>query len=296
LCFDKGNLSPKAMGEIDRTNLKFIASLRNSTQKDLLHIPHTQFETITLPISKKPVKYWRIQREVYGSARMLYVVIDPAKQIKHQQQFQRKFDDKIAEIQNFTRTQVNVKKWREKANVEAKLRTLIGKKPWKEIIAFTVEGEYAKLQVQLTINPTTKAAYEETLGRSILFTNQDSWKPEDVIWGYREQYLIEHAFRAMKDPRTIAIRPIYHANGKCIDAHIFVCLLALFLLSILRLKLSKRGIILTYDQIISQLRRIHATQIKVTPTKDVCYKLEKIPINTIKLVKLLHLDQLIQED
>ena len=127
-------------------------------------------------------------------------------------------------------------------------------------------------------------------------TNQESWTPEDIIWGYREQYLIEHAFRTMKDPHIIAIRPVYHANRKCIEAHIFTCLLALFLLAILRLKLAKRGICLTYEKIISQLRALHVTQIRISPTNAQWYKLEKIPVNTVKIVKILHLDRLIQEE
>ena len=180
--------------------------------------------------------------------------------------------------------------------MESKIQSLIGKKPWKEIITFQVEGNYAQLRVKMEIDASAKLSYEETLGRTILFTNQDNWSPEDVIWGYREQYLIEHAFRSMKDPKVIAVRPIFHSNNKCIEAHIFTCVLGLFLLSILRLKLSKRGIFLTYDQIITQLRDVHAVKIHLKSNNDTTIKMEKILPRTVKIVKLLHLEQMLSEE
>ncbi len=57
LIFDKGNLSREAFKRIDKEKIGFITSLRNSTQKDLLVIPSSQFTQITLPITQKTAKY-----------------------------------------------------------------------------------------------------------------------------------------------------------------------------------------------------------------------------------------------
>ena len=57
LIFDKGNLSREAFKRIDEEKIGFITSLRNSTQKDLLVIPSSQFTQITLPITQKTAKY-----------------------------------------------------------------------------------------------------------------------------------------------------------------------------------------------------------------------------------------------
>ena len=115
--------------------------------------------------------------------------------------------------------------------------------------------------------------------------------PEDVIWGYREQTMIEYAFRSMKDPHTIAIRPIFLANKKCIEAHIFTCVLALFLLAIIRLKLAQRSIYLTYPEIIHPLHQLHVAKIKMKDTGEEFFKLEQVPLKAKKLVSLLHLEQ-----
>jgi len=296
LCFDKGNLSPKGISELDSNAFKFIASLRNSTQKELLSIPSSRFTSTILPMSQKSVMYFKDSREIYGKLRTVFTVIDIAKQKKHQERFQEKFEEKVQSIQEFIQKQLNIKKWRDKSAVEMKLKALIGKRPWKDIILVSIDGDYEHLKVQLEINTAMKRNHEDSLGRSILFTNQDNWTPEEVIWGYREQYLVEHAFRTMKDPQIIAVRPIYHSNNKCIEAHIFICVLALFLLAVLRLKLSNRGINLSYDQIILPLRRLHATQIRIKGINKTYYKLETSPTNTVKFIKLLHLDGLLKEE
>ena len=77
LIFDKGNHSPEAFQQIEAVDLPFIASLRPSTQKDLLRIPLEDFTTTQLPRTQKEVRYYQLAREVYGTVRRLYVVYDP---------------------------------------------------------------------------------------------------------------------------------------------------------------------------------------------------------------------------
>ena len=79
----------------------------------------------------------------------------------------------------------------------------------KRSLPLRFPGNFGDLHVEWNENPGPRTTFEETFGRAILFTNQDTWAPEDVIWGYREQTMIEYAFRSMKDPHTIAIRPTF---------------------------------------------------------------------------------------
>jgi len=294
LGFDKGNLSPKGMKEVDAKHLKFVGSLKNSTQKDLLHVPREKFTKVLLPKSKKAVEYFRTEREVYDRARTLYVVVDPAKARKLVAKFNTELAARQANVETFISESLNVKKWRDPEAVTAKLQALIGKKnPWKSVLPFNVSGEPGALTVNITVDKAAKTAHEETLGRSIVFTNQDKWAPEDVIWSYREQYIIEHAFRAMKDPAAIAIHPMYHWSEKCIEGHVFTCVLALFLLSVLRLKLTLKSIPTSYEMIVHQLKRVHASRVVIHPTRTTFFKMAPLKGSTTKYVQLLHLRDLL---
>ncbi|HMF31172.1 MAG TPA: IS1634 family transposase [Candidatus Lokiarchaeia archaeon] len=294
LGFDKGNLSPVGMKEVDAKHLKFVGSLKNSTQKDLLHEPQAHFTKAVLPGSKKAVEYFQVQQEVYGRERTLYVVIDPAKACKQVQKFNADLARRRADLEKFIAGSLNVKKWRDPKAVATKVRGILGKKqPWNAVLTFQVSGEPGTLAVRVAVDTTAKVAHEETLGRSVLFTNQGEWAPKDVIWSYREQYIIEQAFRAMKDPAAIAIRPMYHWSEKSIEGHVFTCVLALFLLSVLRMKLAMKGIPTGYKELTRKLGRVHVSRVSIRPTHTTFFKIEPTKGSSAKYVQMLHLSDLI---
>jgi transposase len=295
--FDKGNLSPVGMERVDAQHLKFVASLKNSEHKDLLHAPRKKFAKVTLPGSKKEVEYFRTEVEAYGMARAVFVVVDPAKERKQVLRFNDDLATRKERAETFVVSKLNVKKWRNPRAVAAKLQSIVGKKnPWKAVLTFQVSGEPGTLSVTFAVDEAAKASHEETLGRSIIFTNQSGWAPEDVIWSYREQYVIEHAFKAMKDPAAIAIRPMYHWARKSIEGHVFTCVLALFLLAAIRVKLVQEGINMTYKSLLKCLRNLHANRVEVGNAGPAFFKIDEVRGTSAKLVKVLNLGTLLKED
>ena len=125
LIFDKGNHSVEAFKEIDESKLQFIASVRNSTQKDLLELDLDQFKMISLPSNKKEVGFYKTTRTIYNQERLVYVLYDPKKQKRTIAKFELKLEIKLRKINDFLK-KVNDKKWRSQENVEKKLRALIG--------------------------------------------------------------------------------------------------------------------------------------------------------------------------
>ena len=267
LVFDKGNHSDAAFKAIDENKFGFIVSVRNSTQKDLLHVPRSEFMKTILPATGKPIEYFKTTRDVYGKPRDVYVVLDPKKHEKHVAMFTEKLDEKINSITTFFKKKLNVKKWRSREMVEKKVKVMIGKKPFKDIIKPRIGGTEGALTIDVEVDEMARQAYEETLGRTVLVTNQQDWLPETVIWGYREEYIIERAFRRMKSPTAIAVRPMFHRADACIKAHVFICVLGLILLSLARLKLDKKGISTSYEALLEVLRGIHAIAIKIPGSK-----------------------------
>ncbi|MHA1396096.1 MAG: IS1634 family transposase, partial [Promethearchaeota archaeon] len=246
LVFDKGNHSPEVFKTIDEAGFGFIVSARNSTQKDLLHIPHEKFIKTVLIGMNKEVEYYKTSKIIYGAKRDVIIVVDPKKQKKQAIHFNEKLNEKLSNINEFVKNKLNAKKWRDKSAVENKIKCMIGKAPFKSIIEFKLTGSYGNLKLKVKVNEREKGKYEETLGKTILFTNRLDWTHESIIWGYCEQYIVEHAFHKMKSPSSISIRPMYHHSDKCIRAHVFVCVLSLLLISLLRLKLTRQSVAISY--------------------------------------------------
>ena len=295
LVFDKGNHSKEVFDTIDQTGFGFIVSARNSTQKDLLQMPASKMTKLLLPISGKSVEYIKLSRKIYNRNRDVYVVLDRKKKDKHLVHFEEKLENKLVSITNFFKDRLNVKKWREKEAVEKKIISLIGRNPFKSIITYKIEGNYEQIKYELQINEKAKTVHLETLGKTILFSNKFDWTPEAIIWGYREQYIVEHAFRAMKCPTTIAVRPMFHYSDTSIRAHVFVCVLAYLLMSLLRLTLARNALPITYQDIQEELGSIHVLKISSSPNAIPLWRLESLDGLALKLAKKLKFKTILKD-
>jgi len=87
-------------------------------------------------------------------------------------------------------------------------------------------------------------------GKYLLSTSDDSLWPEDVALGYKQLLEVERAFRTLKT--TLDLRPLYHRKDERIEAHVFLCFLALLLV-----RLAERQTGQTWDQIRAMMERMH---------------------------------------
>ena len=96
-----------------------------------------------------------------------------------------------------------------------------------------------------------KVRAEEALdGKYLLSTSDDSLSAEDVALGYKQLLEVERAFRTLKT--TLDLRPLYHRKDERIEAHVFLCFLALLLV-----RVAERQTGQTWDRIRAVLERIH---------------------------------------
>jgi len=294
LIFDKGNHSPKAFKSIDDVSVPFIASLRNSTQKALLTTPEDNLTIIMLPKNGKKVGYYRTERTIYSHDRTVYLLHDFQKQKRATHIFNANLEKRLLAIEQF-QTKLNVKKWRSKEKVEIKLKQLIGKKPYSKVLFPEVTGTFGKLKVTIRINEAVKAAHLSTLGRSVIFTSQSDWEPVAIIQAFRDKYVVEDTFKQLKNPKFLAIRPMYHWADTCIRAHVFSCVLGLLLLSLVRLELSLKKVSLSYKQILTSLSELSLTQIYTSSTGPPFFKLNRHSDQSKQLFKLLKLKLFLPE-
>ncbi|MHA1342287.1 MAG: hypothetical protein ACTSO2_20125, partial [Promethearchaeota archaeon] len=95
-------------------------------------------------------------------------------------------------------------------------------------------------------------------------------------------------------PTSISIRPMYHHSDKCIRAHVFVCVLSLLLISLLRLRLTRQSVAISYDELLDELRSIHAIKIELSKEGGSLWRLESTTGLALKLIKKLKLSDLLK--
>jgi transposase len=300
LTFDKGNLSVDGFKVVDEMGIYYICSDRPSTHKDLLAIPPDEFAMHVLPNGKEVgVKEYHLEK--YGKTRRFIAVYNPNEARWNQENLDKKVNKRVEEIKTYfvkrarfkpgERKKGRADKWRKRVEVEDKLKTMVGNEPYKSIIITKVDGpdeipvdKGGTLKVSVSINSKAKDVASLKLGKSFLMTNRDDLEGHDVVWIYRQQYLVELAFKWLKNRDFLSIRPMWHHVDSSIRGHVFTCYLGLVLLSLLIREVTQLGIPTSIDQLIKNLKEIKLTRIHVSGRPDPIENIDKMSPEA----KLLH--------
>jgi transposase len=102
-------------------------------------------------------------------------------------------------------------------------------------------------------------------GKYVLQTNADL-SSEEIARAYKNLWMIEHAFRDIKD--IFKIRPVFHWTPSRVRGHIFICFLAFLLTVSLQRKLSEIGVKESVWKVIRDVHRMKAIKLFI---KDKAY-------------------------
>jgi Transposase len=81
---------------------------------------------------------------------------------------------------------------------------------------------------QIYVDPIKAKAMEKFDGKWVLITNDDTLRPEDAASGYKNLLVIEQCFRTLKNTQ-IHLTPMNHWLSHRIEAHVKICVLALWI-------------------------------------------------------------------
>jgi len=95
-------------------------------------------------------------------------------------------------------------------------------------------------------------------GICLLVTNAPALSTPEVAQGYRTLYQVEQAFREMKS--FLRIRPVYHYDDLRVRGHVFICVLAYLLETMLEQKLRAAGTSISPQKALGMLKPIHLVQ------------------------------------
>jgi len=293
LVFDKGNISAEIFDQIDQSGLKYICSLRPSTQKDLHSLTEKDFNLVESPSGKKIGCREYIQH-IHGKNRRVIVAFNPNKKNWSGTIKQAKIKKRLEEVDEYFENKLNVKKWRDPQKVKVKIESLIGKK-YLPFFNIKVSGDFSNVEYSVKLIDDEVEYSIETLGKSYYVTNRDD-VPENIIRQYRQQYKVEKLFKYIKHSDFIRIRPLYHRNDESIRGHIFVCVLALLLLTLLEreVNMKRSGVKISIGTIIDRLSEVKLIKVQSVKSKSpskAIYKMVAISDDAKELVNLLELEK-----
>lgn len=261
LIFDKGNNSQANLDTVADSPFHFVGSLVPTQHPSLLAIPRSRFRSLA-GHGFEGVRVYRTRYEVFGHDYTVVVAhnenlfVAQAKSLLRQIGRRQQWLGELAtQLERWRRGEVRGGKAPTVEGVRKKIQAWLKAQHLKEL--FEVDVRPYQKHLPVLRYSFRQKAWEELqtrlLGKTILFTDNHDWSNAEIVSAYRSQYYIEDAFRGMKDPHHIALRPQFHWTDQKIRVHVFICVLALLLASLLRRELHAKGIDLSLRRMLDLL-------------------------------------------
>ena len=260
--FDKGNNSAENMALLDTERLHFVGALKATDVPALATISNASptFISCTRP-SLEGIKYFATAHAIHGKSRQVVVTYNPElfrtqwltllNDIEHATQALSTLQQRLADRANGL---IKGGRAPTQQSIATACKEILSRQFLKTI--FTLAAT-SNLQLEFSQDQAVLANIAATvLGQKILFSSRLKWHPEQIIDAYHGQYVIEHAFKEMKDRRTGSWWPLNHWTDQNIHLHGFYCTLAILLKTIIHRRVKLAGIQVSMPRLLKELESV----------------------------------------
>ena len=268
LVFDKGNNSQENLDWVERGPFHFIGSLVPTQHPDLLAVPASRLRALAAD-GLPGVRAFRTRQTVFGLQRTVLVTFNQALFDAQCRTLLREIEKRRQRLRGL---QWQLRRWRDgkpkggrKPGVETTRKKVTGwlaARHMRELFAVAVGERDGLPTLRYRFQRRAWERLQDTLlGKTLLFTDNDSWSDAELVRGYRAQHHVESAFQQMKDSDCIAIRPQYHWTDQKIATHVLCCVLALALCGLLQRELGRRGVERSIPALLEALQGIREVDV-----------------------------------
>ncbi len=296
LVFDRGNNSKKNLAVVQELGLYYVGALTPYHHRELIDQAMDEKMT-TVTLDNQSVDLYRERSVIWGDERTVLVFVSDrlkAGQIRGIYQSLAKKEKRLQELQ---KSLTNPKgKKREKQELEEKIKDMTSDQHLKGIIKWKlIEVEKGTFFLDYHIDQEQLHETEQRLGFRMIMTNRHEWPNKDIITAYYGQSKVEHAFRNMKNPYHLALKPQYHWTNQKIRVHYFICVIGYLLAGVIwreaRLKAGYTG---SLDSLLDTLNNIRLGTMleasKKTGKPKATYMLEEMTQEESNIINALGLE------
>jgi len=252
--YDKGNVSKANQARMERFD--YVTSLVPSDHKELLELDEAAAERLV-----DGTAVWRMRKKIWNRERTVVMLL--SEQLRQSQRLglDQHLGKALLELERVRQKLLGAKRKRKRQAVEKTVAAVCRAAQLKQIlVAEIVERKSGYFDLRPHVD---MARYqwlcEHSFGRRLLVTNRQEWTTEEIVEAYRGQSHVERAFRTVKDPFHLAVRPQYHWTDQKIRVHVFCCLMAYLLVSLMTREIRKVGIQHGPRQLLDLLERVRLT-------------------------------------
>jgi len=295
--FDRGNNSKKNLKIVEQLKLHYVGALTPYHHKELIKESEDNFREVD--VDGTTINVYRDKRVIWQSERTVIVFISEqfkAGQIRGVYQALSKKEKQLKQLQaQLSNPQA---KRRDKKQLENKIMDMLKGQYMSNLINWSLhEISQGMFNLEFSINQQKLSEIEDSLGFRIIMTDRHDWNTVDIIKAYYGQSQIEHAFKNLKNPYHLALKPQFHWTDQKIMVHYFICVLGYLLSAIVwrqaRSKAEFKGSLDTLLDILNNIRL--ATLLEESKTRGrvkAVYKLEETSDEENLLLETLEIKDL----
>jgi len=295
--FDRGNNSKNNLAIVEKLKLHYVGALTPYHHKELINEAEDNFKEVN--VDGTMLQVYRDKRVIWKSERTVIVFISEqfkAGQIRGIYQALSKKERLLKQLQ--TQLSNPRARKRDKKQLENKIMDLLKGQYMSKLIKWSLdEISQGMFNLEFSINQQKLIEIEDSLGFRVIMTDRHDWSTVDIIKAYYGQSKIEHAFKNLKNPYHLALKPQFHWTDQKIMVHYFICVLGYLLTAILwrqaRLKTQFNG---SLDTLLDMLNNIRlATLLEESNTRGrvkAIHKLEEMSDDENLLLEALEVKDL----
>lgn len=238
LVYDKGNNSRANQAQVDEGPFHYVASLVPGAQRELIAEANARLETVVLS-GGDGVPLYRTRRVVWGQERTLVVLVSERLrqgQLRGLAQHLDKARRRLRQLQQELQSPRALP--RRRAVIERQVEEALRGQFLRQVLRVRLQT-VSPGRHRLTVFEDPEALRylaEEFFGRRVLMTDRHDWTSAEIVEAYRGQSEAERAFRDLKNPYHLAVRPTFHWTDQKLQVHTFCCVLGYLLVKLLEIK------------------------------------------------------------
>lgn len=296
LVFDRGNNSKKNMALVAEAKLHYVGALTPYHHRALLDGAAGNYEAVE--VNGEPLDVYRAKETIWEEERTVLVFVSHRLKAG---QLRGMYKSLAAKEKQLDKLVQGLKKARkqtlDKKQLEAKVEAIAKGQHIDGVIQWELgEAADGRFQLDFKLSQAKLAEIEERLGFRILMTDRHNWETADIIKAFYGQATVEHAFKNIKNPYHLALRPQFHWTDQKIKVHYHMCVLS-YLLSTLLWKQAREaaGFTGSLDSLLNLLNDIRLAALieskKARGRPKVIYQLEEMSEEESALVDALGIGQ-----
>jgi len=230
--FDRGNNSIANLEIVKKLELFYVGAL---TPYHHMELTVTALKNLkAIKVDRDEITSYRTKTKIWDEERTIIAFISEKLKSGQIRGIYQMIEKKMGKLHELQEKLSNPKsKKRSRKQITEQINNILKTERANRLICWDLQWESkGRYRLIYAMNQKEIDKLEENFGVRILMTNRHDWSTKDIVKAFYGQSNVEKAFKELKNPFHMSVKPQYHWTDQKIKVHNLICVIG-FLLSTL---------------------------------------------------------------